>query len=180
MEIDDNNLIQELARKNEKALDYLVERYGNLLFKVSYSVLNDRETSLECMNDSLLRIWNNIQSFRGDYKNFVSWIVVITKRIAIDEVRKKDRRATSTLEEFMVVDEISLEKQLEHKETRDRILKEIDTMEDITREIFLRRFFVEESIVDISKKLGMSVSAVSNRILRGKKKLEFLFSEEVV
>ncbi|MNP80395.1 RNA polymerase factor sigma-70 [compost metagenome] len=53
-------------------------------------------------------------------------------------------------------------------------------MEEVSKEIFLRRFFMDEAIKDIAEKLEISVSAVSNRILRGRKKLEVLFREEVI
>lgn len=180
MKINDENLIDQLRNRNEKALDYLIDRYGNLLLKVSYSVLKDREASLECMNDSIFKIWNNIEAFSGEKSKFINWIVVITKRAAIDELRKRDKKVITALEELMVGEEQDFHKQLENKEIIDRLLKEINKMEEVSKEIFLRRFFMDEAIKDIAEKLEISVSAVSNRILRGRKKLEVLFREEVI
>lgn len=181
MKINDDNLVQQLMIKNEKALDYLVERYGNLLLKVAYSVLNDREVSMVCMNAALLKIWNNIDQFKGEQNKFTTWIIVIVKRIAIDELRKTNKENNNvSLEEVIVDDDFDIEEQLENKELRNKILNEVNNMEKVTKEIFLRRFFMDESVKNISKKLGISVSAVSNRILRGKKKLKTVLREEVI
>lgn len=181
MRINEDNLAEELKKRNLLALEFLVERYGNLILKVAYSVLNDRETSMECMNDVLLRVWDNIESFKGEESKFTTWLIVITKRIAIDELRKKANKQNNIpLEEFIISDESDLQKQLESNITREKILKEINSMEEINKQIFIRRFFMGESIKDISSKLGISKSAVANRILRGKSKLEYLFKEEVI
>lgn len=181
MSINQSNLVSELKNKNTKALDYLTDHYGNLLMKVAYSVLKDREKSLECVNDSLFKIWNNIEYFTSEDSKFATWIIVITKRTAIDELRKaKKLKDHLPLEDFITSDALDITKILEDKEFRKSLLNKINSMEKINKEIFLRRFFLEEPISDIAKRLNLSVSSISNRILRGKKKLEYLKREEVI
>ncbi|WP_243190825.1 hypothetical protein [Clostridium botulinum] len=51
--INKDNFIQGLRYKDLKALDYLIESYSDLGLKVSYSVLNNRQLSEECVNDVL-------------------------------------------------------------------------------------------------------------------------------
>ena len=59
MKINEDNFIGELKNKNPKALDYLVDNYSNLIFKVVISVLGSdkREEAMECLNDVLLKVW---------------------------------------------------------------------------------------------------------------------------
>lgn len=45
------NFLKNLRKHNHRALDYVFEAYGNLIFKVAYSVLNNRDISEECVND---------------------------------------------------------------------------------------------------------------------------------
>lgn len=85
----DNDLIKQLKKKNPKALDYIFNKYGNLIFKVSYSILNNRTLSEECVNDVLLKIWNNIDSFNKSDEKFKAWIIVMTKYTSIDMLRKE-------------------------------------------------------------------------------------------
>ncbi len=180
--INDENLVSELKKHNKDALAYLIKRYGNTLMKVSYSVLEDKETSMECVNDAFLRIWDNIDSFKGENGKFTTWIIVITKRIAIDEFRKNSKKNSNLpLEEAITKSSLdNIETQIEDKEFKDKILEEINSMEPINREIFLRRFFLDQAIKDIATSMNLTVSTISNRILRGKKKLGVLFREEVI
>ncbi|STC75518.1 RNA polymerase factor sigma-70 [Clostridium botulinum] len=89
--INEDNFIQGLKSKDLKSLDYLVENYSDLALKISYSILNNRQLSEECTNDILLKIWDNIDSFKGNSKNFAKWFVVVTKRHAIDVLRREKR-----------------------------------------------------------------------------------------
>jgi RNA polymerase sigma-70 factor (ECF subfamily) len=64
------------------------------------------------------------------------------------------------------------------KENKNEVIKLIKELNEIDREIFIRRYLVQEDIVDIANSLGMNRSAVDNRLSRGrkvlKKKLIFL------
>lgn len=176
----EENFIRYLRRKNPKALDYVFNNYGNLIFKVAYSVLNNRQLSEECVNDVLLKIWNNIDSFdKGDDK-FKSWLIVMTKYTAIDILRReKKHENVLELESYEREDE-SLEKLFEQKETKKQILSAINEFDKENREIFIRRFFLQYSIKEISKIIGISENATSNRIRRGKVKLIEILKGEVM
>lgn len=181
MIISEENFIEELRNRNERALDYLIDRYGNLLLKVSYSVLNNRESSMECVNDTLMKIWNNINCFNGEKSKFTTWIIVIAKRTAIDRLRKeKNINNEKNIENMVFKEDSDLELHVENKELREKILRSIDSLDCITKEIMLRRFFMEESVISISENLKISPSAVSNRIFKAKKKLSFIFQREAM
>lgn len=171
----ENNFISQLKKKNPKALDHVFENYGNLIFKVAYSILNNRELSEECVNDVLLKIWNNIDSFNKGDEKFKAWIIVMTKYTSIDILRKEKKHDNVITLDSYEKEDTSLESFLENKETKENILSMIKTFDKENREIFIKRFFLHYSIKEISKSIGISENAISNRIRRGKFKLsEFL------
>jgi len=94
------NFLKNLRKHNPKALDYVFDNYGNLIFKVAYSVLNNRGLSEECVNDVLFKIWNNIDSFKLEDDKFKSWIIIITKYTAIDMLRKEKKHDNDISIEF--------------------------------------------------------------------------------
>jgi RNA polymerase sigma-70 factor (ECF subfamily) len=177
--VDMDNFIERLRHKDLKALDYLVDRYSDLALKVSYTVLNNRELSEECTNDVLLKIWDNISSFKGSKDDFVKWFVVITKRYAIDLLRKEIKHSNSLelMDEIGYIHEDSafdkVNKSLEGQVVRSTLQK----LDEGSREIIVRRYFKDESIDEISADLGISKNAVSNRLLRSKKKLKDVLME---
>ncbi|WP_415318214.1 hypothetical protein [Clostridium perfringens] len=43
--INKGNFLKQLKKKNEKALDYVIDSYSDVIFKVAYGVLNNRQLS---------------------------------------------------------------------------------------------------------------------------------------
>lgn len=70
------------------------------------------------------------------------------------------------------------------KENKDEIIKTIKDLKGMDREIFIRRYLIQEDIVDIANYLGVNRSVVDNRLSRSRKilkeKLEILKKGECV
>lgn len=177
--ISDKDLIENLKKKDKKALDILVEKYSNLIFKIAYSVLNNRQLSEECVNDVLLKVWDSINSFNRNEDKFKCWIMAIAKYTAIDLLRKEKKHYDNNLlDENISKEGLLVEEALEVKETRQLIISEIKKMDDVNKQIFIKKFFFMEPIKNIGQALGLSDSAVSNRLLREKKKLKVTLEKE--
>lgn len=176
--INEDNFIQGLKYKDLKALDYLVENYSDLGLKVSYRLLNNRQLSEECTNDVLLKIWDNISSFSGSNESFAKWFVVVTKRQAVDILRKEKRHSSSLeLKEDLAytIDDNVFEQV--NKKLEDEVLRSsLEMLDEGSKEIIVRRYFNDESLDKISDNLGINKSAVSNRLSRVKKKLKHIFA----
>lgn len=89
MKINENNYITELQKHNEKALLYVIDRYGGLLNSIIakhlYAIKDCRE---ECLNDVFLSIWDNICCFDAKKSSFKNWIAGIARYKSIDYLRK--------------------------------------------------------------------------------------------
>lgn len=166
------NYLDALKNKEIDALKYMIDTYSNLIFKVAYSILNDREHSEECINDVFMKVWNNVKSFDKEEDKFKNWICTITKYNAIDILRREKKyKDNINLEDTIVEDKNNLEKEVEVNNDVEIIRKEINSMGEPDREIFIRRFYYGEKIKDICIKLGLTENAVNLRILRGRKRL---------
>lgn len=173
--ISSENLIKKLKGKDLKALEYLIDNYSNFVLKVSYSVLNNLESSEECTNDVMLKVWDNIKFFKGDVEQFPKWLVVITKRYAIDMLRKHKKHSNNiVLEDKIMYYTKGVEEEFEDNIAVENIHEKVQALDKDSREVILRKSFKGETVNDISKELGISVSAVSNRLLRARKKLNLI------
>ena len=79
MKIDETNFIKQIKAKNTDALDYIVDSYSNLVFKVIYSVLTSGykiQDVEECANDVFWSVWTNINSFDEERGKFRSWKMI--------------------------------------------------------------------------------------------------------
>ncbi|WP_066390737.1 sigma-70 family RNA polymerase sigma factor [Neobacillus mesonae] len=174
MKCNDTNFIKRLQRQDEDALDYIVDQYLPLIKGVTCKVLSPlHNTGIieECINDIFLSIWNNSKKFNGEANDFKKWVCAIAKFKAIDYYRQASKRLEIASNEMDLNPDQSVEDELIMLEDRTEIIKLINQLEPVEREIFIMKFFLGLKTEDISVKLGMTKAAIDNRIYRGKKKL---------
>ncbi|AVP54319.1 DNA-directed RNA polymerase sigma-70 factor [Clostridium tetani] len=177
MNINEQNFIKEIRKRNTRALDYIVDNYSNLVFKIVGSVLNSSfyfQHVEECANDVFWSVWNNIESFDEDKGEFKHWIAAISKYKAIDYKRKlfKESIVEDIDDYYNLCDEISTENTVLSKENRKEVLNAINNMKDEDREIFIRRYFLYEGVENIAKIFGVNRNSIDKRLSRGRKVLK--------
>lgn len=174
MEFD--NFIKGLRKQNLKSLDYLVDNYSNLIFKTCNAVLNNREISKECVNDVILKVWNNIDSFDRSNEKFAVWILAIAKYTAIDRLRAESKHYNqSDIGEVLICAKENVEVEIISKQEVEEVKVEINNMSNIDKQIFLKKFFDDEKSADIAKSLGLTEKFINLRIFRGRKRLKSKF-----
>lgn len=173
MIINENNFVQQLIDRNTKSLDYMVDNYSNLIYKIVFSVLsscNDHQCIEECVNDIFLSIWNNIESFNNTKGSFKSWIIAVSKYKSIDYRRKLMKNSDiECIDDYTLSSNDSTESIIISKENKNELLSIIMEMKSIDKQIFIRRYFVQEDINDIAKSLNVTRIVVDNRLSRGRK-----------
>ncbi|MDE5763663.1 MAG: sigma-70 family RNA polymerase sigma factor [Ruminococcus sp.] len=169
MKITEKNFLQELQRRNEDALEFVVKNYGGLLKAVIHRILYDYpEDAEECLYDSVLKIWNNINSYNGQNR-FENWISAIAKYSALDRLRIIKRLQPMEDIDTLPVSDESL---FTGNESFDEFFAElISCLKDEDKMIFIKIFWNGESIDDVAMELGKSHNFLYKRISRGKQKI---------
>ncbi|MGL6183985.1 MAG: sigma-70 family RNA polymerase sigma factor [Clostridium chrysemydis] len=170
--ITDNDIISKLKTKDPLALEYLLNTYGNFIYKVSYMSTNNKELSEECVNDVLLKIWNSIDSFNSDHSKFKNWIGSITKHTSIDLIRKKKITKISDIDNFSISSQENLEENYITKCELNIIKNYLCELKEIDKHIMIERFFYNSDLKIISKKYNISENAINLRIMRIRRKLK--------
>ena len=169
-----------MKKKNEKALDYVIDSYSDVIFKVAYGVLNNRQLSEECVNDVLLKVWHCIDSFNYPDNKFKNWIASIAKHTSIDLIRKEGHRLNTINDDSnTLISADNIESEQITKEELELVKKYIMNFKEIDRYIFIQRFFLNKDIKEISELYNMTPNAVKLRILRARTKLSKLMKEEI-
>lgn len=175
MKIDNHNLIRQLHLKNEEALAYVIDEYGGLLKSVigkNMSCLKEQQE--ECLDDVLLAIWENIDSFHPEKNSFKNWIAAIAKYKAIDYMRKYKKELSEFSYESIEYEEAYKDENMEaliENELSEKTEEMLSCLKEKDREIFIRLYADEETIDVISEELNMNKSVIYNRMSRAKKKL---------
>lgn len=173
MRIGEKNYIQQLQLHNEKALIYVIDKYGGLLMAVIRKHLfNMPERQEECFNDVLLKIWQNISSFNESKSTFQNWAAAIAKYRAIDYLRQYHRDLmTLDIDNTVIAREDSMLAEMIEKEISEEVKKMLDCLKPKDRELFLKLYVEEKPIEQVSRETGMKAEVIYNRISRGKKKI---------
>lgn len=177
MKIEEKNLISQLIKKNEKALDYVIDHYGWIIKSIVYKHLyNLKSVQDECINDILLGIWNNIDSFDEGRSEFKNWVAGIAKFKSIDYKRKylKDL-------EYENVDDLNISipdnthEEIIKDELNDDILDMLNCLKEKDKDLFYKLYVEEKEISDVSSETGLKKEVIYNRLSRGKKKIQKIF-----
>lgn len=174
MSCEEVNYIKRLKKKKEDALEFIVDKYLGFVKGTVYKVLGSIERGgvvEECINDVFLAIWNHGHQFEGNEEDFKKWVYKIAKYQAIDYYRKIVKREEVSLEADSLMQDNSTEDQVMLNEDKKQLVMLINTLKPIDRKIFTMKYFLGIKSDEIGKQLGLTRTAVDNRIFRGKKKL---------
>jgi RNA polymerase sigma-70 factor (ECF subfamily) len=89
-EISEVEIIARCKRGDRSAFHMLVERYQRRAYGIAYGMLRNREDALDAAQDAFVKVFRNIESFKGD-SSFYTWFYRIVVNVCIDRCRKQKR-----------------------------------------------------------------------------------------
>lgn len=83
----DREIIELYNQRDERAIKETQTAYGKYCEKIAYNILGDEQEALECVNDTLLKAWENIPPERPHI--FSAYLATITRNNAILRYRRE-------------------------------------------------------------------------------------------
>lgn len=176
MKINEENFIIQLRKRNEKALDYVIDNYGWIIKSiVKKHLYNLQSVQDECINDVLIGIWNNIDTFDENKSEFKNWVAGIAKFKSIDYKRKYLKGL-----EYENIDDLNISvSESTYKILENELSLEVEEMlnclNEKDRDLFYKLYVEEIEVNKISEETGMKRDAIYNRVSRAKKKIRDIF-----
>lgn len=177
-------IIALLQKRDESALEQVRCGYGKLCGKLAYDILGCWEDSEECVSDMLMKVWQTIPPKHPD--SLKAYLITLIRHLAIDRyhVLTAQKRggtqfheALDELEDTLVSDD-NISTAVEKRELTCAIERFLDTLPVKTRSIFMRRYYMADSVREIADTYHMSVSAVKISLMRTRNKLNEFLKEE--
>lgn len=88
-QISSEELLTWLKSKDEAAFDYLYKNYSKALYGIVCKVLKSEEFAEDVLQDSFIKIWNNIENYHPSKGSLFTWMLNITRNTSIDFTRSK-------------------------------------------------------------------------------------------
>lgn len=184
--ITEKNYIQRLCAKDQRALEFVIERYGGLLYSIirkKLSLIPDKVD--ECFDDVLLKVWDHAEDYDEEKCEFKGWLAAIARYQSIDYLRKAKReefgQAGESLEDIVNEPGFDDDRFRAIEETIDNEFEQLlSCLSPEDREIFRRIYQRGDSMDEISQDMNIPKDQLYNHTSRGKKKIRnnYLFNKE--
>ena len=181
-----------LDPETEKFLARMIERYGDRLTSVAYSLLGNREDAEEAVSDTFMEAFRHIEDFRrrpeGD---IIRLLVIYTKNNAKDRLRKRKGKLTLSTDALSgadgedgneggweIPDDSAIPENIVLNEERARrIASYIDRLSGEQHDVIILRYYYGMSIRAAAQRLKISETAVNARLTRAKAALKKMMKE---
>lgn len=181
--MDDKLLISKIAQKDEKAFQFFVEKYQNLVINVCNNILNNRDDAMDVSQEVFIKIYNTIDTFRGD-ANVKTWLYRISVNNSLNHLRSRKKQKWFTSLDVLFSDkkdfiepidnELKPGENIEQEENKKALYFALGKLPEKQNVAIALHNFEDLSYNEISEVMNISVSEVGVLINRGKKQLHKL------
>ncbi len=176
--MDDNQIVELYLNRNEEAITSTAEKYGKRLRSIAHGFLNDWQSAEECENDTYLEAWNKIPPHEPRTYLFM-FLGRIIRGIALDRYRAESRKRKGMVQCELtkeLLECIPSKETVESKIELDELTAVIEQfLANCTTEqkrVFVCRYWLCETIPQISKRYGIAQGTVKTILFRIRKALK--------
>lgn len=90
--IDDSELVAQVAHGDERAFLALYDRYASRVHGLTLHILGDPMLAEEATQDTFLKLWSRARQYLAERGPFLPWLLTIARRVALDRLRFEARR----------------------------------------------------------------------------------------
>src|SRR5688572_706161 len=164
-------LLSLLKQGNEQAFEKIYNLYSPRLFGNIFRMVKSESTTQEILQDTFLKIWSSRDSIDPE-KSFRSYLFKIAENKVYDFFRKatRDKKIQARLFAAATEEYEHIEEMIYKKENALFLQKAIDSLSPQRQQVFRLIKLDNKSYEEVSRQLGISVSTISDHIVKGDRK----------
>ena len=168
----------ELVRSQSEQIARLYDAYGDMLFRLAYSILLNRADAEDAVQDIFIKIIGKIPDF-ADKTQEKAWLTRVLVNHCRDQLRKRKLRLYTPLEDVLALGEAEPSVPGPEENGGTGLLQAVLALGEKYREPLILHYFEGFSVEEVSGILGIGLSAVKMRLSRGREMLRKRMEEEV-
>lgn len=173
--MDDRQIIELYFQRSEEAIGQTRQKYHAVCMQLLRNLLQNESDAEECANDVYLALWNNIPPERPE--PFLTYLLKIARNQALRRITYATAQRRSApvipLEELesCIASGHSVEAVVEGKLLRQELIRFLEGLPKVERQLFLRRYWFCDSVEQMAALFGWSESKVKTRLFRLRQRL---------
>lgn len=178
--MEDSEIILLLQNEPSQGICEAVEKYRPYAAAIIGRVLgNSRQDIEECVADSFVAVWK-IEQNGQEIRSLKGCIACAARNAAISRYKKLRRERAADIDELELPSKEDVVLNFEDSVNAKAVQELIYAMDEPDREIFVRKYFLMESVKEIAKRTMLDEVQIKNRLYRGKVKLRRQLEERDV
>ncbi len=174
----DVDLMLGIQSGDADALSQLYDRYSGIMKALILRIIHNETEADDLLQEVFMEIWNQAKNFSAEKGKPLGWMVTLTRRRAIDALRKK--QAYARAEERLQAEperqplawvENTTEKDIEAGDTRVLMAKVINSLPEAQQQVIELAFFQGMSQREIAFHTNVPLGTVKTRLELGLKKI---------
>lgn len=172
---DDQLLVAEYIKGNEKAFEVLLNRHKMKMFRFIYLKVKDRALADDLFQETFFKIINTLRL--GNYNEegkFLPWAMRISHNLVIDYFRKANKvrlisESSSNSDDYNILhtlraDEDNIDVQMSKEELESQMVNLIEYLPESQKDILKKRIYEDISFKQIAEEEGISINTALGRM----------------
>ena len=171
MPLNDQQLIAEYLKGNERAFETLLTRHKEKIYTSIYLFVKETSLAEDIFQEVFIKIIDTLRKGKYNHEGkFVQWALRISYNMCVDYFRRSKRRPkvspTETFDIFDVLQnpEPNAEQTIIRSQTHDKIRSLVDQLPAEQREVVILRHYADMSFKEIAKLTRVSINTALGRM----------------
>jgi RNA polymerase sigma-70 factor (ECF subfamily) len=161
----EQELVALLQDQSEKAFSFLYDNYSAALYGIIHSIVKDKESANDVLQDVFVNIWKKIRSYDAAKGRLFTWMLNVARNAAIDKIRSKEYRDSLKNQPFPENVDINTGNSITGPNVNDVGLKKVlKNLKEEQRMLIDLSYFQGYTHDEISKALNIPLGTVKTRI----------------
>ena len=169
-------LLNKIRSGDKSAYMELIQPYTERLLRKAISMTKNDDDAEDVLQDALISGFRSIGNFRAD-SGVYTWLYRIVINKSKDFLLKTKNRGEKPISEgeYLILDErMGYEKKLELNDESDYLIKKINLLDDVFKQVIELRYFEEMSYAEIATVLDCNIGTVKSRLFKAKEILKHM------
>ncbi len=153
------------------SLEQAVIELSPSIYRVALSILRDQALAEDAVQETLIRVWTNLERFRGDAP-FRVWVLRIAHNVAVSMGRKRRDQAVDPHDLSEVkASGAGADRTAEGRAMVGELWEALDQLDPLSRAIVVLREVELFAYEDIATALDIPLATVKTRLFRARRSL---------